>query len=157
MKLGELLTAELIRLDFAAPDKRTAIERLTAFCVERGAIPADRQARVVQALMAREAIDTTGLGHGVALPHATVDYLEAPAAAVAISPQGVPFDAKDGRPAQILLLLVVPRRQIERHVRTLAAAARLLESEAMRKALCAAVDRTEVLAIIRREEHAHAS
>lgn len=154
MKLGEILKPDLVKLDFTAPDKASAIRALVDFCIEHGAIPPERRQKVVEALEAREKIATTGLDNGVALPHATVDVLDEPAVAVALSRAGVPFESTDGKPARILILLVIPRRGIQRHVRTLAAIARLVESSAMREALCGATSAEQVLQIIRREESA---
>lgn len=154
MKLGEILTPAMVKLDFTAPDKASAIRALVDFSIERGTIPADRRQKVIDALEAREKIATTGLDNGVALPHATVDVLDEPAVAVALSRAGVPFESTDGKPSRILILLVIPRRGIQKHVRTLAAIARLVESPAMRESLTSATTAEQVLEIIRREESA---
>ena len=154
MKLGEILRPDMVKLDFTAGDKASAVRALVDFCIERGSIPANKKQKVIDALEAREKIATTGLDNGVALPHATVDVLEEPAVAVALSRAGVPFESTDGNPARILILLVIPRRGIQKHVRTLAAIARLVESAAMRDALCGATSAEQVLEIIRREESA---
>jgi mannitol/fructose-specific phosphotransferase system IIA component (Ntr-type) len=152
MKLSELLSASRIRPGFDAPDKWTAIRALVALCVQEKAIPEARRDAVVEALVARENIASTGLDNGVALPHATVDKLDHLAVALAVSPQGVPFESADGQPARILVLVVIPRRAIRGHVRTLATIARLLEPPALREAICKSAGPEEILAILRREE-----
>ncbi len=152
MNLSGLLKEDLVLLDFAAQDKWGAIERLVDLLVEKGRVKAEHRKAVLDALVARENVASTGMGHGVAIPHAWIDLLDAASAAVALSPSGVPFQAPDGKPATITILLVSPRRNAQNHVRTLAAIARLLNYEEMRQALLAAKSGEEVLRIVREEE-----
>lgn len=141
-------------MDFTASDKWGAIRQMVDLCITRGTIASAQKEAVNTALVARENIATTGLENGVALPHATVDAIEQPAVFVAISKTGIPFESTDGNPAHILILLVIPRRGIQKHVRTLAAIARLVESASMRDALRSAREPAEVISIIKREEDA---
>lgn len=152
MKIGELLSEDLILMGFRPADRWGAIEQMVDHLIARGTIPADRRKVVVDAVVARENIASTGLENGIAIPHATVDGLENPAAAAAISTEGIPFASADGQPAHIVILLVIPRKSIQKHMRTLAAIAKLVESAAMRDTLRTAVTAADVLAIIRRVE-----
>jgi len=90
--------------------------------------------------------------HGVAIPHASVDGVDDALAALAIAPEGVPFQSADGRPARLLILLIIPRKAVQKHIRTLAGIARLLQYEEMRDALTGARSAREALQIIREEE-----
>lgn len=152
MKVSELLGADRVFLDFRAHDKHAAIEGLVDLLIARGAISPAHRAAALDALFARERLATTGMEHGVALPHATVEFLDQAVAAVALSPTGVPFESMDGQPARILILLIIPRRMVQAHVRTLAAIARLLDSERMRQELLAADRAEQIIDVIRREE-----
>lgn len=152
MKIGELLREDTILMNFRAADRWAAVATMVDHLVARGQIPADRRQAVVDAVVARENIASTGLENGIAIPHATVDGLENPAAAAAISPEGVAFAAADGKPSTIVVLLVIPRKSIQKHMRTLAAIAKLVESASMRDSLRTAATAADVLATIRRVE-----
>jgi len=152
MNLSELLTEEVVLLDFKAKDKWEAIERLVEALIAQGRLKTSHRKPVLDALFARENVASTGMGLGIAIPHAWTDLLDSGVAAVGISPQGVPFQSADGLPATVVILLVSPRQSAQKHVRTLAAIARLLNYEEMRTALVNAKTAREVLAIVKNEE-----
>lgn len=152
MKLGDLLTEGCVVMGFQAPDKWKAIDSLVERMVSGGRLRAERQQTVLEALIAREHIASTGMENGLALPHASVQDLEEPTAALGISSDGIPFQSEDGKPARLVMLVVIPKRSVHLHVRTLAAVARLMNYEEMRDALLNARSPREVLGIIKREE-----
>lgn len=152
MKLIDLLREDCILIDFTAKDKFDAIDKMVGLLVQRGRIPPGRKRAVLDALIAREKIASTGLENGIALPHATVGALEECAVAVAISPTGVNFHCQDGKPAHLLVLIVIPQKLKQQHVRTLANTAKLLNYEEIRTALLNARTPREVLQVIREEE-----
>ena len=152
MKFSELLSEEVILLNFSAEDKWEAIDRMLDRLEQLGRLLPGQRTPVRDALVARENIASTGLEHGVALPHATVDVLDKPVAVLAISPEGVPFQSSDGKPARLTVLIVIPRRTRGKYVRTLAGIARILNYEEMRDALSAVKSPGEALRIIEGEE-----
>lgn len=152
MKLGDILRADAIALDFKAPDKWKAIELLVDLLVERGRCKKPHRKPVLEALVARENIASTGMENGVALPHASIQILDEPLAALGISPGGIQFQSADGQPAKIIMLLAIPKRNVQLHIRTLAGVARLMNYEEMRAALLAARSPQEAIGIIRAEE-----
>ena len=152
MKLAELVREDSILLDFEAADRWQAIERMVDHLVGRGRIEPGMRKAVLDALVAREKIATTGMEHGVAIPHAQVDGLEDAVAAFAISPKGVPFECADGAPATLIALLIIPRRSIRTHIRTLAGIARLLNYEEMRSALLKSRTAHQASETLQREE-----
>jgi len=97
VKLSELLGEENVLLDFKARDKWEAIERLVEALVAHGKVKPGHRRQVLDALVARENVASTGMGLGVAIPHAWTDLLDTGTAAVAISPQGIPFQSADGK------------------------------------------------------------
>lgn len=149
MKLGDLLGEGQIALDFHARDKWMAIMKLVDLLVDTGRIPADRKNNVTDALLARERLASTGMDHGVALPHAQVDGLPDAVAALGLAPAGIPFKSVDGKPSNIILLLVIPRGAVRTHIRTLADIARLLDHAPLREALLASRSPQEVMRIVR--------
>jgi mannitol/fructose-specific phosphotransferase system IIA component (Ntr-type) len=90
--------------------------------------------------------------HGVALPHAVVSAIDHPIAALGILPDGVNFQSHDNKPALLIALLIIPKKSVQIHIRTLAAVARMLNFEEMRHSLLVAKSPQEVMRIIREEE-----
>lgn len=152
MKLGDLLKEGHIATGFQARDKWEAIDRMVDLLVAQNALKADQREAVVAALVAREKVASTGMEHGVAIPHASLDGVDNAVASLAIAPEGIPFQSADGRPARLVILLVIPRKAVQKHIRTLAGVARLLQYEEMRDALTGARSAREALQVIREEE-----
>jgi Kef-type K+ transport system membrane component KefB/mannitol/fructose-specific phosphotransferase system IIA component len=88
-----------------------------------------------EAVIEREKTAPTGLGDEVAIPHAAVEGLAKPILALGLSPQGIDFDAPDGRPARIVFLLLFPPKTYEREVRVLASIARAVFDDQARSAV----------------------
>jgi mannitol/fructose-specific phosphotransferase system IIA component (Ntr-type) len=152
MKLGDILRGDAIALDFKAPDKWKAIELLVDLLVERGRCKKAHRKPVLEGLIARENIASTGMEHGVALPHASIQVLDEPLAALGISPKGIQFQSADGEPAKLIMLLAIPKRNVQLHIRTLAGVARLMNFEEMRTALLDARTPKDAIGIIQAEE-----
>jgi len=152
MKLGDILQSDTIVLEFKADDKWKAIEQLVDLIVEKGRLARDQRKSVLDALIAREHVASTGMENGVALPHASVPLLEKPVAALGISQDGVNFQCADGKPATLVVLLVIPKRSVQLHIRTLAGVARLMNYEEMRSQLLTARTPDEAIKVIRHEE-----
>ena len=152
MKLGDVISLGDIFTDVQAKDKWEALNLLVDLLIASRRLRQDQRKTVIDALFARERVASTGLGDGVALPHATVEGLNEAVAALAIAPEGIPFESQDGLPARVLVLLLVPRRSFQGHIQTLAGVARLLQSGDMREALRHARTPQEVLDILQEEE-----
>lgn len=152
MKLADLILEDGAVLNFAAKDKWEAIEKLLDHLIEKKRVRPENRKAYLDALVRRENIASTGMDHGVALPHAQVDGLEEAVAAIGLSTPGIPFQTSDGSPARITVLLLIPKKAVTKHIRTLAGIARLLNYEEMRDALLHAKSEREVLSIIREEE-----
>jgi PTS system nitrogen regulatory IIA component len=86
-------------------------------------------------MTAREQLGSTGVGHGVAIPHARMTQCGAAAAVLVRTKVGIPFDAPDGRPVSVFLGLIVPNMANERHLQLLATAAGMLSDRAFRDKL----------------------
>jgi Kef-type K+ transport system membrane component KefB/mannitol/fructose-specific phosphotransferase system IIA component len=105
-----------------------------------------RQAR--DAVLERELVAATGLGDEVAIPHAAVEGLDKPLLALGRSPQGIDFDAPDGRPARFVFLLLIPTREYDVEVRILASIARATYDARARTELGAASGIEEVTRVL---------
>ena len=137
MRLSELFSAEDVLVGFHSKDKWEAIHRLVEHLVGRGRLPATSAPQIRELVIAREKSMSTGMEHGIAIPHAAVDGVEGVVACMGIVREegGLPFDSIDGKPARIVVLLVIPRAQKLLHIRTLADIARVLGRDAVRESL----------------------
>ena len=152
MKLSELLVESAVLHGLNGRDKWGVIDVLTDRLVETAQVAPRLRDQVRDALVSREKAMSTGMEHGVAIPHASVAELERPAVSMGIAPEGVDFQAIDGRPTQLVILLVNPANRTKDHIRTLAEIARLLSSKDMRDALVASGSSGRALEIIRAAE-----
>lgn len=109
-------------------------------------------AEYYRVLCEREVLQSTGIGDGVAIPHGALDALEAQRAALLVCPDGLPFDAIDGRPVRILFAVVGPKRTTGEHLKTLARVSRLLRDAAFREKLLLAKEGTQAWALVRQAE-----
>jgi nitrogen PTS system EIIA component len=124
MQIADLLREDRVRLDTGITSKKRALERLSELLVGNDAGPS--ASTVFDALSARERLGSTGLGHGVAIPHGRMAEIEAPRVAVLRLEQGVDFEAIDHEPVDILIALVVPEESTSEHLELLAQLARAL-------------------------------
>lgn len=99
---------------------------------------------LLDALTARERLGTTGLGHGVSLPHGRIKGLEAPIGALITLQEGVDYDAPDDEPVDILFGLVVPENHDDDHLKILASLATLFASDETRNSIRSAPDSAEL-------------
>lgn len=153
MRLTDFIEPRRILLPFEAATRWEAIERMLAHLVTIGSLRREDQAGALEAIRHREEARSTGMEHGIALPHGPVDFLSRVEAVLALAPGGVPFDSIDGRPAKIVLLLLVPRNRLQKHVRTLAGIARLLNDEELRVSLLSAGSAEDAYRLLREEEN----
>lgn len=139
MRLSDLFQPEDVLVDFAPTDKWVAIRRLVEHLVERGRLKPGSGPAIVDAVVAREKSMSTGMEHGIALPHAAVDAVDSVVACMAIigPREGLPFENIDGGTTRIVVLLVIPRAQKLLHIRTLADIARVLNRDLVRERLIA--------------------
>lgn len=148
MKLAKLITADQIILDMKSVEHWPAIMELVDHLVESGRLPADQRDEILDALKLREALVSTGIGSGVAIPHAFSDELEEVVALFGKSGEGIDFEALDNAPVHFIILFIVPRKDYQLHLRTLAAIAKMFTNVRVRRALGLAGTRDEILAIL---------
>jgi len=136
-----LIPPENVILASKADSKRGVIEELIQVL---SSIDPDNALEVV---MKRERLGSTGIGHGVAIPHGRVPGLSSPIVALARHVQGLDFDAIDGRPVHIVVLLLAPDNAERSHLELLAHLARILQSKSNREAILRAKTREEIAAL----------
>jgi mannitol/fructose-specific phosphotransferase system IIA component (Ntr-type) len=152
MLLGEMIHAGVIKTPLAATEKHAAIMELVNLLVESGDLAPELREHVLEIVLQRERSMSTGMHHGIALPHGSSERINRIIGALGLSRDGIPFDSMDGLPAKVFVLLVLPRDNFQGHVRTLAGIAHLLGNAAFRNALMQAEDEKAVLRLIETEE-----
>jgi mannitol/fructose-specific phosphotransferase system IIA component (Ntr-type) len=148
MKLAKLLSADQIILDMKSVEHWSAIVELVDHLVEIKSLPEALKDEVLEALKAREDQVSTGIGSGVAIPHAFSDDLEEVSAVFGRSKAGIDFEAIDNAPVHLIVLFIVPRKDYHLHLRTLAAIAKMFTNCEVRRQISAADTRDEILAIL---------
>jgi nitrogen PTS system EIIA component len=147
MTLGNLLSVDQIIPEMKATERWSAIVELVELLVERGQINATDKDVVLAALRQREETMSTGIGFGIAIPHASSDRVARVVAAFGRSSKGIEFDSLDNAPVRFIVLFVVPKDQFQTHLRTLAAIAKFLNDRSVRERLGTAGSAEEILAI----------
>ncbi len=147
MTLGHLLSVDQIIPEMKATERWSAIVELVEMLVKLGKIKAADQETVLAALRAREETMSTGIGFGIAIPHASSDRVSEVVAAFGRSSGGIEFDSLDGLPVKFIVLFIVPKDQFQTHLRTLAAIAKFLNDRSVRDRLATAANPEEILSI----------
>jgi mannitol/fructose-specific phosphotransferase system IIA component (Ntr-type) len=153
MKLSELLNPRAIRLRLQSRTKREAIAELVELL--ETAHQCDSHGEILDRVMRREEMMTTGIGNGIAIPHGKARGADRMMAACAVSPEGLDFDSEDGQPATLFVLFVSPEHAATLHVKVLANISRLLKEESVRKTLREARSPEDFLAAVQSAEAAY--
>lgn len=151
MTLADLLSVEQIVPQMQTTERWAAIVELTNLLVRVGKIKPEDEETVLAALRRREETMSTGIGFGIALPHASSDRVQEVVAAFGRAPQGIEFDSLDNAPVRFIVLFVVPKDQFQTHLRTLAAIAKLLNDRQVRESLAGAETAEDILTIFQRK------
>jgi PTS system nitrogen regulatory IIA component len=115
-------------------------------------VPALSPDRLASILMDREALGSTGIGEGVAIPHGKVAGIDRLVAAFGRSAEGVQFASLDGKPARLFFLVVAPENSAGMHLKALARISRLLKDERFRRRLLAAEGAEGLVRVLREED-----
>lgn len=150
MKITDILVPEAVIVDLKAQDKDGVLAEMVQALVESGATLDGK--RLLEVLVEREALQSTGIGEGVAIPHGKLPGLDRLLAAFGKSPSGVDFDSIDGEPTMLFFLLVVPEHSGSAHLKALARISRFLRDDSFRKRLVEAVAAEDVLRAIAEED-----
>jgi len=132
MEPKTLIPPERILPDSTARSKRAVLTELAS------SLSSMDPDQVLEVVMARERLGSTGIGHGVAIPHGRMPDLNNPVIALVRHPEGIDFDAIDSRPVHIVILLLVPDSEDRIHLELLAKLARALQQPHFRDAIMAA-------------------
>jgi fructose-specific phosphotransferase system IIA component len=150
VKITDFMSDDLICLDLKANSKDEALRELSEILGRSENINDEK--KCYDALVEREKLGSTGIGKGVAIPHAKTEYAENLTIAFGISRDGVAFDALDDEDVNIFFIFASPLKDSKTYLKILARISRLIRNENFRNKLLTAKDKVEVVQIINEEE-----
>jgi nitrogen PTS system EIIA component len=148
--IRDMLHHDLIINEIGAKDKIGVIREFAQLLCSTGRL-SDEEA-VVHVLMEREALGSTGIGDGVAIPHGKLPNITDMVVAFGRSSAGIDFDSMDAKPVHLFFLLVTPEDKPGDHLRALARISRILKNPDLREKLKLASERDEILRMIYEED-----
>jgi PTS system nitrogen regulatory IIA component len=150
MKLIDILTESSIVADLQAKTKAEALDVLVdAMTKTHNTL---NKSDILQVLLEREKLGSTGIGDGVAIPHGKSAALTQIVSGFGLSKRGIDFDSLDGKPAHLFFLLVAPEDSAGTHLKMLARISRMLKNLEFRKRLLGANSQHEIYQIISAED-----
>lgn len=144
-RLASILTPAQVLVHVDVTSKKRAFEEVGLLFENLHGL---NRALITDSLFARERLGSTGLGHGVAIPHGRIKGLKAPLAAVLQLAQPIGFDAPDEQPVRLLFFLLVPETATQKHLEILSEIAELLSDASMRARLSACATSGELHTLI---------
>ena len=152
MQIMDFLSKKAILTDIKSTNKENVIKEMVDFLIEASDVEKRNRNKLIDALMSREALGSTAIGQGIAIPHAKCDCVDKLVAAFGLSKKGVDFDSLDGELAYIFFLLVAPQDSAGPHLKALARISRLLKDKYLRESLKHCKDPKEIVKIISLED-----
>jgi PTS system nitrogen regulatory IIA component len=150
MLLREILSPDrATRMDARDLTKSQALALVASLLARQTNVP---ETEILEVLHARESLQSTGIGDGVAIPHGSLPNVEQHVAALLVAPNGVPFDAIDNAPVNLFFAVLGPRAASGEHLKILARISRLLRRPAFRETLLRAPDGANIFRLVEAEE-----
>jgi PTS system nitrogen regulatory IIA component len=145
MKILDVLRKETILTDLKSKDKKGVIEELVASISQ---VTGKNSNELVQVLLERERLGSTGIGGGIGIPHGKLANLESLIMGFGLSRKGVDFESMDGRPTHLFFLIITPENSTGLHLKLLARISRILKNDSFKKKLMKSTSSNEVYSII---------
>ncbi len=151
-RLVEFMAEEFIMVDLKAADQWDAIRQLTAFLMRTHRVEHITQEELCETIIEREKEMSTGMGEGIALPHGRIKKGRNIQGVIGICRDGIDFDAPDGKPVQLIMLIVTPEEQASMHLKVMASLSAMVSNETIRNRLIAAISPEDAMEVIESEE-----
>jgi len=152
MKINDFLSPKAISANLQSQKKEDVITELVNLLIDAGVVEKRNLKKVFEVLMAREALGSTAVGQGIAIPHGKCDCVKKLVGCLGVSRKGIDFDSLDGEPAYIFILLLAPVDSAGPHLKALARISRLLKDKYVRESLKTADDEKTILKIVHQED-----
>ena len=150
MKIEDLLSPDLMIMDLKATTQEEAIKEMANLEVKQGVV--NNEEEFIKSIWAREKESTTGIGEGIAMPHARNKYINRAAVLFSKSPKGIDYKALDGQPVHLFFMITAPAGADNTHLQALAKLSSLLINPDVVNALKAATTPEEVIDIFKKAE-----
>ena len=151
MNLTEILKRDFILEELEARNQHEVLDELVRVFA-MGGVRFDPEA-MLQVLLERERLGSTGIGEGIAIPHGKLQGLDEILLSFGRSSEGISFDAMDGKPVHLFFLLMAPENSAGLHLKILAKISRMLKDPALRDNLLRAKSKERIWRIIEEQEH----
>lgn len=153
MRLGDYLETRFVKTDIQPGTVRSVLSQLVEVFQEEGAVVAGDE--LLASLLERESLQSTGIGYGVAVPHAICDDLDRPRVALGLCREGVDFQALDEEPVHLFFMLLSPSENTRTHIKLLARMARMVRHPELLDTLRSCKRPEELVEEIRAYEDRH--
>jgi len=148
MNIVRYIKPRHIVLELGAADKRSALSSLLGILADADVVPREKTPELLQALIEREIQTSTGVGHGVALPHVKTDAVDEIQIAFGRSLEGLDFEALDGNPAHFFFLVLAPLRKACEYLKVLSQISVLMKDKDKRRSLLRAKTPEDIFKIL---------
>ncbi|MBW2621596.1 MAG: PTS sugar transporter subunit IIA [Deltaproteobacteria bacterium] len=145
MRLTDILHQEAVKADLTAERKKDVLEELCSLVAEKEGLELEP---LLQVLLEREKLGSTGITDGIAIPHGKSSDIDKILVAFGRSGSGIDFDSMDGGPAYLFFLILAPMNSTTVHLKVLAKISRLLKDPVLRKELNEAKDSLAIYKLI---------
>lgn len=150
ISIAEMMSPDRIKLELEEKKKKKVIKEL-AEMLGKTKIVSD-SSQLTKQILKRESMASTGIGHGIAIPHVLTDLFDQTLITFGKSSRGVPFDSVDNRPVYLFFLIVGPSSASGEHLKLLSKLSRLLTDESFREKLLGAKAPEEVIELFQKGE-----
>lgn len=150
MRITELLKIDTVLIDLNSSSKMSVIDELIQVLNHSGKLNDKQQFK--EAILTRESQSTTGIGEGIAIPHAKTAAVKTPAIAFGRSKDGIDYESLDGKPAHLFFMIAASEGANNAHLETLSRLSSLLMDEEFRASLLSAKDANEIIQLIDQKE-----
>ena len=150
MKIGQYLKPELIISDLKAQSKEGVLAELAQQIT--GHFSGMKAEEMLEVLLERERLGSTGIGEGFAIPHGKMKNIKRMIISFGRSRRGIPFDSMDGKEAYYFFVLIAPEDSAGLHLKALAKISRFLKNSSFKESLSRAADREELQKVIQEQD-----
>jgi PTS system nitrogen regulatory IIA component len=150
MKICQYLDPDLIIPDLQSEDKEGVLTELAKLIASR--VSGIETGEVLQVLLERERLGSTGIGEGFAIPHGKMKNIIQMIIAFGRSSRGIPFDSMDGKGAHYFFVLIAPEDSAALHLKALAKISRFIKNSAFKESLSQAADRDALWRVIQEQD-----
>jgi PTS system fructose-specific IIA component/PTS system nitrogen regulatory IIA component len=129
MKFSDFVRADAIKADLVATSKEGVIRELVDCLIDSGQLKEEERENIVEAILKRERLGSTGIGRGIAVPHTKHPSVDNPVGTVGVSGDGIEFESLDGEKVQLFFMLISPPNRPGDHLKALENISKQLQDE----------------------------